>query len=649
MIKKFTVLALASLTLASASADVLVKESFAYPTGNLASKGNWVVNGTVGSYPINIVEENLVYPGYQDEASGNALCLDMNMGSNSAQNIFALPGSDAPEAVAYSALIRVDAFPESTAKYGAVIVLAGGNSYDGTMGDAVTSSEGAGLYIKKGSTDNEAVLGVSVKGSKNGLSATDIAWSSKEVDVEDTVLVVVTYEKNGDDYVASLFINPTEETTKADAVSTMQQPTLADIRGIAVCQRSVAMSKNPQVTLDELRVANEFKELFANDAPPIVVPTLNVSENPLNFGQVYTGITYKKSVIVKASDLEGDIAVALGESGQVEVSATTISKEEAMSENGFELTITLTPEESRYYSEKITLTSPKVADRVINVEWHPVPSFVAKHFSELCDEDSHDMTSVYVYTGDAIVTFVESYYDLAYERVVNSIFVQDATGGAELRSATGCGYDEIDISNVKEGDKLTNIAGYLIFGDSGLTFIPRTPSDWEVVSHDNKVEPIDVTLRELAMAENGYVYGNQLVRVKDVYFPDQYYLAGDYHGLWNSQKYEIYDGTLDDYEGYAWMWCNKGSDYFKTPTTGYFNHKWNMTGIVNCYFPVHVSPRSTADFEDLGEREISGVEEIVCDDSDSVFYDVTGRRVSADTKGILIQHNANGVVKRINR
>ena len=79
------------------------------------------------------------------------------------------------------------------------------------------------------------------------------------------------------------------------------------------------------------------------------------------------------------------------------------------------------------------------------------------------------------------------------------------------------------------------------------------------------------------MAESGYIYGNQLVRIRNVRFPDEYYLAGDYHGLWNSQKYEIYDGTLDAYEGYAWMWCNRGADYFKQPTTGYFNHKWNLT------------------------------------------------------------------------
>ncbi|MDE5868643.1 MAG: hypothetical protein K2H18_00280, partial [Muribaculaceae bacterium] len=595
--KSLLIAALAGLTFASASAEVLVNESFAYPVGNLASKGNWVVNGTAGSYPMNIVEENLTYPGYQDKASGNALCLDMSMGRNSVQNIFAVPDTDAPEAIAYSALIRVDEFASSTSKYSAVIVLAGSNSIDGTMGDAITSTEGAGLYIKKGSDESEAILGVSVKGNFNGLADSEISWSSKEVDLGDTVLIAITYGKEGDDYVASLFINPTEESTVPDAVSKMSESTLADIRGIALCQRSAVLNKNPQVTVDELRVATDFKELFSADSTPVVVPTLNVSENPLNFGQVYTGITYTKSVIVKGTDLDDDITVCLGESGQVKVSAETISKEEAMSENGFELTVTLTPEESRYYTEKITLTTPKVADRVITVEWHPVPSLVAKNFSELCDEDSHDMTSVYVYTGEAVVTFVESYYDISYERVVNSIFVQDATGGAELRSALGCGYQEIDITGIKEGDVLTNIAGYLIFGDSGLTFIPRTASDWEVIGHDRKVDPMDVSLRDLAMAESGYIYGNQLVRIRNVRFPDEYYLAGDYHGLWNSQKYEIYDGTLDAYEGYAWMWCNRGADYFKQPTTGYFNHKWNLTGIVNNYYPVHVSPRSYADFE----------------------------------------------------
>lgn len=650
MLKKIILLTAASFMFTSAYADMITADSFAYPAGSLAAKGNWSVNGSVGSYPIDIIEENLTYPGYQDAASGNAVKLDMSLGKASVQNVFALTEADAKEAVAYSALVRVDEFPASTVNYGAVLVLAGSNAIDGTMGDAIASSEGCGLYIKKGSADDKAVFGVSVKGSANGLSSDKISWSEKEFSLGETVLVALTYGKNGDNYVANLFLNPSETTTEADATSEMADASLVDIRGVALCQRSALTSKNPAVTVDEIRVADELKELFKLEQAPVVVPTLTLSENPLDFGQVYTGVSYSKKIFVYATDLEDDITVTLGESGLVSVSADKIAKEDAMSDAGYELTITLVPEESRFFSEKITLSSPKAADRVLNVAWHPVPSLVAPTLQELCDENIRDMESIYVYTGNAVVTFVESYYDLSYERVVNSIFIQDATGGAELRSATGCGYDEVDISNVKVGDMLTNIAGYLIFGDSGLTFIPRSASDWEVVSHDNIVEPIEVTLHQLAMAETGYVYGNQLVRVKDVYFPDKYYLAGDYHGLWNSQKYEIYDGTLDAYEGYAWMWCNKGADYFKTSTEGYFNHRWNITGIVNNYYPIHVSPRSVNDFEDLGEREVSAVEEIsISSPGDAVYYDTTGRRVSKDAKGIVIEHSSAGVVKRINR
>lgn len=627
-----------------AGAELLVNEQFAYPAGNLNSQGQWVTYGTPGSCPVNVAEGGFSFAGYQDQPSGNHAVVSMEMGKNTLQDIFAPASTEAVTGtVYYAAIIRVAQLPSSFGKPGAVMALTGVNDYDGSFGDSLTGSEGAGLFVSKGDSDDTVLIGICRQSSPNGVTASEVNWCPTTVNLGQETLVVVSYQQvegeNND--LMNLWVNPSPEDAAAPTVSGKGTESLVDIRGIALCQRSALTSKIPQVEFDQIRVATEWNDLFNSGGQAVVIPNVTVSENPIDFGQTYCNVTYSRSVVIRATDLTGDIALSLGESGQVSLSAETISKEQAMSEEGFELTISLTPVESRFYSDKVTLSTPGAADKVINLAWHAVPSLVADNFAQLCNESENDMTSVYVYNGNAVVTFVESYYDLSYDRVVNSIFCQDETGGVELRSATGCGYQEIDITGINEGDVLTDIVGYLIFGDSGLTMVPRTPADWRVVGHDVYPEPITLTLRQLALADNGYVYGNQLVRVLDVTFPDEYAAAGDYHGLWNSQKYEIYDGTLDEYEGMAWMWCNKGADYFKTSTEGYFTHRWNLTGIVNNYYPIHVFPRSFNDFEDMGLKE-SAVDILEAGSVAGECFDILGRHVTTSHRGLIITRTPSG-------
>ncbi|RXE74105.1 hypothetical protein ED551_05230 [Muribaculaceae bacterium Isolate-013 (NCI)] len=656
MKKIFTITAAALFGLGTANAEMLLNESFAHSPGSLASQGTWEANGSPGSYPINIIEGSLTHSGYQEEPSGNSVCISMDMGRNALQSIFAPTGSDAIEGdIYYSALVRVDEFPPALGKPGAIISLTGSNSYSGEIGDAIASSEGGGLFVKKGEADATAVFGISKASSPNGITATYVEWDDTEIPVGETALLIVRYRQQpgAADDIMELYVNPadaaaTPSVTIAD-ISDVDD-TLTDIRGIQLCQRSALTSKIAACTVDELRVATGLDEIFTGETPPVTVPNITISENPIDFGQVYCNIPVERTVCLRATDLEGDITLTPGESGQVALSSLTIAMDDAMSEAGAQLTLTLTAVESRFFSDKITVSTPGMSDKVLQVQWHPVPTLVAGTLSQLCDEDVNDMVSVYIYTGEATVTFVESYYDFSYDRVVNSIFAQDATGGVELRSATGCGYDEIDITGVKIGDNITNIAGYLIFGDSGLTMVPRTASAWEIASEGNTVEPIELTLRQIALAADGYTYGNQLVKIKNVTFPDEYYEAGDYHGLWNSQKYQIFDGTLDDYDGLAWMWCNKAADYFKTSTEGYFDHRWTLTGIVNNYYPIHISPRSTSDFEDEGLKysaipatEASGA--VVTD-----AFDLTGRRVdAAAARGVVLLRMDDGTVRKTMR
>lgn len=649
---KKILLCMASVAFASSLyATSLLSDSFAYSPGQLNSQGMWVLNGTAGSSPILVTEGSLTFAGYQDEEAGNSVSLKIDNSSESAQAIFAPKGTDAPTDVYYSALVRVDALP-TVSRVLSFFFLTGTSEFSGKFGDGEASSEGGGLFAMQGSQTGKVKLGVSVKNSVNGLATSDISWTDEEFPLGETVLVVLHYVKGSgsNDDTASLFINPTADVTAPDATSKGQEETLMDIRGIAVSQRTKLLGKSPEVIIDEVRVATTMEDLFSASSDPVVVPNITIEGSSVDFGQIYTGVTYTRDVTIKGTNLTDDITITLGESGQITTSVNVIPKDEAMSEDGYTLSVNLTPQESRFFSDRITLSSEGALDRVINLEWHPVSAFVSTTLAGLANQDTGEDNyepSLYVYTGQATVTFIETYYDLSYDRVVNSIFCQDATGGVELRSALGCGYEEIDITGVKVGDNLTNIAGYLIFGGDGLTMVPRTPTEWEIASHDNEIEPIDLTLRQLAMAADGYVYCNQLVRVTNVRFLDDYYWAGDYHGLWNAQKYQIFDGTLDEYDGLAWMWCNKGAEYFKTSTAGYFDHTWTLTGILNSYYPIHISPRAFADFEDLGQREMSGVENISTEDANqpAEYFNLQGVRVDNPENGLYICRRGNTTTK----
>ncbi|MDE6296308.1 MAG: hypothetical protein K2L89_00530, partial [Muribaculaceae bacterium] len=421
------------------------------------------VNGSAGTTRMNVVEGSLTFPGYKDEAKGNSVYLPKGSGRDSSQNIFAGTESDALDAVSYSALVRVDELV-STSKYQAFIVLVGYGS-SGTIGDGIVSSEGCGVYLKIGSENTKAIFGVSIKGSPNGIAATDITWSEQEFEVGETVLVALKYEKRGDDYVASLFVNPTEETTEASAVSTMQQATLNDIRGIALCQRQYLTSNNSSITVDELRVATEWSELFNSGDVEVKVPVISVSENPLDFGQVYEGLPYKKTIIVKGSDMEGDITVAAGENSRLQLSAETISMEDAVSEDGYALVLTLVPEEHGFIYDKITLSSEKAIDRVVNVEWRCAPmeagttkpSFDlnvnapadAEFSSEFVEADHYtDTPPHYLITIGSKAESVDVEFNLP--EGYDTMFYRSEGAETETRAAT-----EEDSAGFKEGKVIT--------------------------------------------------------------------------------------------------------------------------------------------------------------------------------------------------
>ena len=238
-----------------------------------------------------------------------------------------------------------------------------------------------------------------------------------------------------------------------------------------------------------------------NSAPPMRSsgnpPEITLSPSTVGFNYVFIGNTYTQTVNIKAKNLRGDITLNGMTTGEVELSATTITKSEAESAEGYDLTITLTPTDENIYQETVVLNTQDADMVTLSIYW-AVAAEVAD-IATLKAKPSDDYTN-YKYTGEAIVTGIGKKY----------IYMQDATGGLALNDDWG------DFPTVKVGDKISsfvvNTTNYL----GTINAQPAQGTSVEVLAENQTVEPIVTTLADLKT--NAKSLHAKLVKVANVTF-----------------------------------------------------------------------------------------------------------------------------------
>lgn len=618
----------------TASAETYLAETFDYVEGNLYGNGKWVKYGKKTTAPIQVAKSPLTFAGYQDNAAGKAVRLTKESGEY-CQMLFRDKGTDAAKGtVYYSALVNVSELP-SGSRTAAFMALTGANSLDATkFGDAEAGSEGAGLFAQ--ASGEGFKLGVSRNVANLGNVKTSVAWADKECAIGETYLVVVKYEiiDGADNDRISLWVNPAKGDAEPAASVVAEEEcseSLADVRGIELRQGSSSVAKTPVAVIDEVRVASTWNEIFTPAKTDAVeTPEITITDMSADFGKVYKGLTYTKTINVKGKNLKGDISLSSPVSGEVTVSATTVAKTDAESENGCDVVLTLTVDNTAMTSDKIVYAADGAQSRTQIVEWRPIETIAVNSFKELFDEDNISMTTLYVYKGEATVTAIDSNF--------YTFYAQDSQSAAEVRSASGCGYDEVDLTKVKPGDNITDIVGNVIFSDDGgIDFVPVAADAWRVVSEGNVVEPKVLTFEQIHAAEACDVIF-QLVTVKDVKFDEKYgnYPDPDYYGKFNVPFHLVSDKTRS-----GELWYFRGTDIYNSSTNGYFDKVWTVTGI--CYYmtPVAtVAPRSLADFVVQPE---GAVDSIAADEAEVVgYFDFYGRKVENPAPGIYVVRRADG-------
>lgn len=504
----------------TATAEVLLNENFDYEAETeLSASANWDLFGKVANTttPIKIQSSNLTKTNYQETAVGGSVALGATNGGQDLQYQFSQPICYSAETgktdVYYSALINIANAPtESPAHFLCFLYTLS----DGTLTKTGFTSPGeyARLFATQ-SSEGKYKLGVS-------RCNTNITTAETELLYNETYLVVVKHKfvsgtTNDEVY---LYINPTKEseptavyqgTSGADIVESVADGKPArGIHGIELCQGQTASRNAATLTIDAIRVATTWDELFPSATPdpdpePDPEPTKPAISAPakIEFGSTYyvlTGESYDVTVNIKGTDLEDDVTFA-STCDQVTLSATSATKEQVMSAEGFELTLKLIAT-GETCDPKLTITSTNAPTVEVPIAWTVLPTIDVADLAELRAQ------AATVNLEDGPAFRITNPVVVSYQDGNNYIYLQDDKGGIRMKDENGV----LSATTLPTGTKIAAGLLGIIQDKYGYEFIP----DRITIDGTAEVKAVTATLAEIDADKAAYV--DRLVRIEHVKF-----------------------------------------------------------------------------------------------------------------------------------
>lgn len=461
--------AMATLIGTTANAERLLTENFEYELGNLYSQGGWLKYGTQAAGPVQVINNALTYPDYQDKAVGKAVHLTQ-----------VASGEDLMRAVSETAISSGKVYLSALVKVNAVAddqyFLAFIQPTSAGIVDKKTPPENTRLIASKGSADGKFVFKI----SRN--SAT-LFESTEEFELGKTYLVVMSYEfKEGTkNDVVQLWVNPAVASTepKPNAAINSATHTGADMKSfqaIELRQGSSATKVGPEVIVDAIRVGTAWTDLFdvASTEPTMTVtPTVVYDGSAVAIGSSTTYATYA----VEYANLENPIDVYLtgANRNQFEVSAETIPAGSGKAT----ITLTYKPQAIGKHTARInfesTVSTLNTGFAATGIAWDPAnPPMIVAHSGGLtpftCKAGEQQKQTITVTTSD-----LPDYGKAAVKGLSNGAFI--------ISTAT----------LLKNGNTQINI-----------TFKPLVPGDYEEVIEFSGIKAVTETIRIYGTAtENG--------------------------------------------------------------------------------------------------------------------------------------------------
>lgn len=461
--------AMATLIGTTANAERLLTENFEYELGNLYSQGGWLKYGTQAAGPVQVIDNALTYPDYQDKAVGKAVHLTQ-----------VASGEDLMRAVSETAISSGKVYLSALVKVNAVAddqyFLAFIQPTSAGIVDKKTPPENTRLIASKGSADGKFVFKI----SRN--SAT-LFESTEEFELGKTYLVVMSYEfKEGTkNDVVQLWVNPAVASTEPQPNAAINSAThtgadMKSFQAIELRQGSSATKVGPEVIVDAIRVGTAWTDLFdvASTEPTMTVtPTVVYDGSAVAIGSSTTYATYA----VEYANLENPIDVYLtgANRNQFEVSAETIPAGSGKAT----ITLTYKPQAIGKHTARInfesTVSTLNTGFAATGIAWDPAnPPMIVAHSGGLtpftCKAGEQQKQTITVTTSD-----LPDYGKAAVKGLSNGAFI--------ISTAT----------LLKNGNTQINI-----------TFKPLVPGDYEEVIEFSGVKAVTETIRIYGTAtENG--------------------------------------------------------------------------------------------------------------------------------------------------
>lgn len=461
--------AMATLIGTTANAERLLTENFEYNLGNLYSQGGWLKYGTQAAGPVQVIDNALTYPDYQDKAVGKAVHLTQ-----------VASGEDLMRAVSETAITSGKVYLSALVKVNAVA--------DDQYFLAFIQPSSAGIVDKKTPLENTRLI--ASKGSANGKfvfkisrNSATLFESTEEFELGKTYLVVMSYEfKTGDkNDVVQLWVNPAVASTepKPNAAINSATHTGADMKSfqaIELRQGSSSTKVGPEVIVDAIRVGTAWTDLFdvASTEPTMTVtPTVVYDGSAVAIGSSATYATYA----VEYANLENPIDVYLtgANRNQFEVSAETIPAGSGKAT----ITLTYKPQAIGKHTARInfesTVSTLNTGFAATAIAWDPEnPPMIVAHSEGLtpftCKAGEQQKQTITVTTSN-----LPDYGKAAVKGLSNGAFI--------ISTAT----------LLKNGNTQINI-----------TFKPLAPGDYEEVIEFSGIKATTETIRITGTAtENG--------------------------------------------------------------------------------------------------------------------------------------------------
>lgn len=461
--------AMATLIGTTANAERLLTENFEYELGNLYSQGGWLKYGTQAAGPVQVIDNALTYPDYQDKAVGKAVHLTQ-----------VASGEDLMRAVSKTAISSGKVYLSALVKVNAVAddqyFLAFIQPTSAGIVDKKTPPENTRLIASKGSADGKFMFKI----SRN--SAT-LFESTEEFELGKTYLVVMSYEfKEGTkNDVVQLWVNPAVASTEPQPNAAINSTThtgadMKSFQAIELRQGSSATKVGPEVIVDAIRVGTAWTDLFdvASTEPTMTVtPTVVYDGSAVAIGSSTTFATYA----VEYANLENPIDVYLtgANRNQFEVSAETIPAGSGKAT----ITLTYKPQAIGKHTARInfesTVSTLNTGFAATGIAWDPAnPPMIVAHSGGLtpftCKAGEQQKQTITVTTSD-----LPDYGKAAVKGLSNGAFI--------ISTAT----------LLKNGNTQINI-----------TFKPLVPGDYEEVIEFSGIKAVTETIRIYGTAtENG--------------------------------------------------------------------------------------------------------------------------------------------------